>query len=243
MKKKVFILFPVVLLAMLLFKIDVHANCTTDELQALRVEANNLQFEYELVENDDYDVNPTKYYYKIKISNMTKNLGIATDNRYYFYSDVDKDGYLLIKDNYIPGSKQQLYIEASSATKCNREELSLKIISIPYYNEYSLRDECKGLDEYDICKQNTNTTNINEEQFLKYIEDAKNDVEKQQQEKEQEDEKIIEKEESNSFVNFYNKNKKIIFISAIGIVLVAVIISIVVIRIKNKKKIKIGEKL
>ena len=242
MKKKVFTLI-IMLITILLFKINVQADCTNEELQVLKIEANNLQFEYELVKNDDYDVNSTKYYYKIKISNMTKNLGIATDNRYYSYSDVGKDGYLLIKDNYIPGSNQQLYIEASSTTKCNREDLGSKIVNIPYYNEYSERDECKGLEKYDICKQNIDTTNITEEQFLKHIDEAKKDSQNKQEEKEKEEEQIIEKEESNSFVNFLLKNKKIIFISVIGIVLIVVIISVVVIKAKNKKKIRIGEKI
>ena len=242
MKKKVFILI-VVLITILLFKTNVQAECTNDELRALRIEANNLQFEYELVENEELGVNPTKYYYKVKVSNVTKNLAIATDDGYYFYSDVDRNGYLLIRNNYFPGSKNKIYIEASSSTNCNREELSTKTLSIPYYNEYSKRDECKGLEEYDICKQDIDVANITEEQFLKYIEDAKKDAQNKEEKKEKEEEQILEREENNNLVNFYNKNKKAIYIGLVGMLCVIILVSIVIIKVKDKKKIKIGDKL
>lgn len=240
MNKKIFILI-VVFITILLFKTNVQAECTNDELRALRIEANNLQFQYELVENEESNSNSAKYYYKIKVSNMTKDLAISTTNFYYTYNNVDRNGYLLFEDQYIPGSSMELYIEASSSTKCNREDLGKKIINIPYYNEYSKRDECKGLEEYNICKQDANVANITEEQFLKYIEDAKKDAQTKEEEKEKE--QILEKKESNSFINFYNKNKKIIFISVAVIIFVIILVSIVIIRIKSKKKIKIGDKI
>ena len=242
MNRKVFTLI-VVLIFILLFKVNVQAECTSDELQSLKIEANNLQFEYELVENEVVSSNSAKYYYKVKISNMTKNLAISTTNFYYTYNNVDKNGSLLIEEEYVPGSTREFYIEASSSTKCSREDLGKKNINIPYYNEYSKRDECKGLEKYDICKQNIDTTNITEEQFLKYIEDAKKDIQNKQEESEKEEEKILEQEENNSFINFYNKNKKIIFISIIVLVFVIISIFIINIIIKNKKKIKIGDKL
>ena len=43
MNRKVFTLI-VVLIFILLFKVNVQAECTSDELQSLKIEANNLQF-------------------------------------------------------------------------------------------------------------------------------------------------------------------------------------------------------
>ena len=80
MKKKVFTLI-VVLITVLLFKANVQADCTNDELQALKIEANSLQFQYELIENEESNPNSAKYYYKLKVSNMTKDLSISTTSK------------------------------------------------------------------------------------------------------------------------------------------------------------------
>lgn len=236
MNKKIFTLI-VVLIVMLLFKINVQAECTSEELQALKIEANNLQFQYELKKNVDeiYTSKEEYFVYEIKVYNMTKNLFIYGSNTNVFeYSDVNSNGFVSIGD-YIPGSDLDFDIRSSNETKCFNTSLVNKKVSLPYYNEYSERKECENFKEYAICKTNTNTSNITEEQFINEIDKIKNKEKSDQQNNQSENQKNNEQKVKK------NNNKTItaVTIGVICLTFILIVIMFFIYRKRKKEKIKL----
>lgn len=237
MKKKVFTLI-VVLITVLLFKANVQAECTNEELQALKIEANNLQFQYELKKNVDkfYTSKEEYFVYEIKVYNMTKNLFIYGSNINVFeYSDVNSNGFVSI-GSYAPGSDLDFDIRSSNETKCFNTSLVNKKVSLPYYNEYSERKECENFKKYAICKADTNTSNITEEQFLNEIDKIKDKEKSDQQNNQNENQTNSEQKEKKN----NNKTITVVIISVICLTFILIVIMFFIYKKRKKEKVKIG---
>ena len=122
---------------------------------------------------------------------------------------------------------------SSSSTACPNEVLTTKSINIPYYNAYSTRDECKGLEEFNICMTNSNTEGITEEQFLEQIKQAK---QKQAEEKNKGTKKEEKKEKTQleKVISFYMDNKLITI--PVTILIIGIIVVLIIRSVKNRKK-------
>ncbi len=222
-------------MSLLLIKIDVKAaTCSTDELNALKIEANNLEFEYELKEDKIY-ISPNasidSSYYSVSILNYSKNLTIYNNGYNYDEKDLNAKNEIVFSDKFYHGTDIIVEVYGSRYTNCANKLLISKEIKFPYYNAYSEREECKGYENYNICKKDANTSGIQEEEFLKLIDDIK------KKEQEPKEEPTV-KEEKKSLVDLYLDNG--IITIPITIMLFLLIGAIIYyIRMKNKKKIKI----
>lgn len=232
-KRKICLLLIVVFL--FLFKVDVNAagTCTTEEQKILKIEAENIVFAYELVHDTD-ERTDIEYYYNITINNLGKNLIVEQGNAVYDKSYENANGEINISKSYMIGETVSFKILGGPNTKCQNEKIMTELITLPYYNKYSTREECKEYSEYDICKTNINTTNVSEKKFLEEIEKVKKiEEEKNKTSPQKKEETIFQK-----IINFYKENITFLLPITIGvIVLIGIIIRIII--NKNKKKIKI----
>lgn len=238
--KKLILLF--IVLAVLLFKIDVHAasTCTSDEKKALVTEAQNVIVEYELrkVTSDDM-IDPRSYFYTVIISNISKNLYYKIGINTYTYNNANKNREIVLKDFFIGGgTTAKIFIYSADKSKCTDTLVRTVLLKMPYYNYYSEREECKGLSKYSICDVNSNTSNIEEKDFLAEIEKAKKmEEEKNSPPKEEEKEKsLIDK-----CISYIQENYMKICVVIVSVIIIILVIILILKRI-NKNKIKIDLK-
>lgn len=236
MKKKGFkFVLLIVLIVLLNLKVEA-ATCDSTTKKDLKKEAQHISVTTELKKPDGTPgEDRTLYYYDLHLLNVSANMTYEVGDWLYQHTDA-VDGELYISNAYIMGGyKVAIKIYASSQTACSGELLKTIYVNLPRYNLYSDREECKGLSDYFICKTNSNTEGIEEEEFLNKIKDAK----KKKAEKTKQD--PVEEEKEKYFENAINffKEKKNIIIPILVIVSVLIIIIIIIKTNKNKNKIKI----
>lgn len=210
-------------------KIEAKQTCTTQEKNTLIQLAHNVKIDYEL---SDYKKNG-KRQFAVTISNLVDGMYVLYDSYIYRYDKYNLgiakvDNYFNSANTYIIG----IYADYHSA--CPGEFLLNKTITIPKYNQYSERNECKGIESFKLC-QRWYAESFTEAEFKKQIEEYKNSLNsKVETHKKEQKQSIIEQ-----FIKLYMNN---IYISA-GLTIVAgVIFVIIIIKIakrKNKIKIKI----
>ena len=157
------------------FKVDA-ATCSTDELNALRKEAENVDFATHLQVYDDEHSSSDMYGYDLTISNFSEDLyfEVGVYEQLIYFSD-GIDGVIDVKNAFFSGGyKTPIKVYASDKTNCSGELITTRYLNIPYYNFYSTREECKNYQKYNICKIDTNTEDVTEELFLETIEKIKN---------------------------------------------------------------------
>ncbi len=225
MKKKVLLVF--IALFLLFIKIDVNAACTNEDLEALKLEAYNIKASTSLILYDEEEVKMGgyRYGYDLLISNVTDNFYVE------MFGKGDENNEIIVQNAFSSGGySYELNIYTNNKTKCPNRLIRNLHLDVPVYNTYSTRDECANYKKYPICKENTNTENISEEQFLSEIKKAEA---KEKEIRESNKTTIYEKISS-----FWDENKNVIIFSIIAIVIVAIIIAVFII-IKNKNKVKI----
>ncbi len=229
MKKKGVIIVIIVLI-LLFIKNDVYAanECTTDELRALKMEALNVDFQFNLVEPEDSGY---YLYYEISTVNFNSNLKLFIMNHYYVNEAEDKYSEITIPTEIRLGQTKKIEIYGSYDSACPNELLLTKTITAPYYNEYSKREECKGYENYDICKLTSNTENITEEQFQQAINNIKNSVPLEEETKENIIHQIYE---------FIQKNLIITIIIIVSFIILIILLIYIIVKRKNKNKVKIS---
>ncbi len=240
MKKRLSCLF--ILLGVIFFGVNVHAaSCSAEELKNMKLEAQNIEFKYELVLKNYANSADEDYGYDVILTGINDRFYFLAGN-YDYLVDYSKavDGSITISNVFNDGGyKSKIKVYGSSKSECKDELVRTIYITFPYYNSYSTRKECKGLEEYKICQKTTNTTNIKEQQFLEQIENAKK-IEKSKKEKQE----PKQKEEKNIFVeffNYYSKNKIYTIPLTIALVVIVVVIAFMISK-KKKKQIKIDLK-
>ena len=235
-KKRICLLF--IILIIFLVKIDVNAagTCTKDEKQILQIEANNIIVDCELSrpENDNY-ISSKAYFYTVKIENLTDNLYLKIGANTYDKTKADSEGSLILKDIFVGGGINAKIVIYSKTANCSNVLLRTVTLKLPYYNTYSEREECNGLSSYGICAKNSNTDDIDEETFLKQIDDAK----KMEAEKNKPEEPVKEKNNIfESILEYTKENYKTILI-VIAIIVILVVAIVRLIKVRNRNKIKI----
>ncbi|MBQ7136618.1 MAG: hypothetical protein IJO43_01415 [Bacilli bacterium] len=207
---------------------DVHASsCTNKELNTLKQLANNIKFSYELYD-DTYNEQHT-YYFNILVTNFSKE---------FYFVDMDGRDFRYMSNLEVGGSRNLRMVEegkmytlevyTSNETSCPNTKIVTKKIELPYYNDYSQREECEGIEEFSLCQKYYGGYIESEEYFLEQIEKYKNgDIEE-----------IVEKQNIIDLILQFLLNNLIIIIPSIAVLVFAIVFIVIKVR-KNKKKVKI----
>ncbi len=205
--------------------------CTTKELNTLKQLAYNINFSYEL--HDDTYNEDHKYYFDVYATNLSNDFYIRISNGLYFdYSDTD-NGNLLIPQ-LAEGRTYSFEIYTSNNTKCEGTKLMTKKVELPYYNDYSQRAECKGIENFDLCQPYYGGYIESEEFFLEQVEKYKQTL------------KTNDNKEDNStgsfitnLINFYVDNLAIAIPMTVILLLLIIILIVKLILNRRKSKVKI----
>lgn len=95
---------------------------------------------------------------------------------------------LISNGGYEGGKSYIFYVYPMSASPCQQERLRTIYVNLPIYNPYSARTECEGISEFSLCQKWTNTTNIDEDTFVKRVNEYKKNLEKKENSTSEEDE-------------------------------------------------------
>lgn len=207
---------------------DVSASgCTNKELNTLKQLASNIKFSYELYD-DTYNEEHT-YYFNVLAANFSKEFYFVDmdgrDFRYMSNLEVDGTRTLRVVDE---GILYTLEVYTSNETSCPNTKIVTKKIEIPYYNDYSQREECEGIEEFSLCQKYYGGYIESEDYFLKQIEKYKNGEIEEPKERQNIMDIIIE----------FVLNNLIIIIPVIVILIFIVVLIVIKVR-KNKKRVKI----
>lgn len=223
--RKTLLTLVIFILTLVMLPISVEAACTTSQLNNLKKEAYKVEFDYSIEEEE----NEYRFY-------LFSVLGVNTSEKFYitnhegenfFWRDEHETSPATL-GMYYNGERIKFEIYSSSKTSCPDTLLHSESINLPFFNDYSLREECAGKQSLNVCKKWYDNSNIKtEEEFQSIIANYK--------------EPIAEEpiQEEASFQDFIIKNR-IWFIGA-GVVLLLVILALVL-KTYRKKKMKISIK-
>lgn len=205
--------------------------CTTTELNTLKQLAYNINFSYEL-HDDTYNENHT-YYFDILATNFSDQFYMVDmDGQQFNYMEgLEEEGLRNLRV-VNEGIRYRIEIYASNATNCSGTQIMTKEINLPYYNDYSQREECVGIEDFDLCQPYYDGYIESEEYFLEQVEKYKNGEIALDTEKEEEG--IFDQ-----IINFVSSNLLIVIPVLIVLVLIIVIIIIRVIKARKRTRIKI----
>lgn len=226
MKKN--ILWKVVTILICFFIIDnVQADtCSTKELNNLKQLASNIKISYELY--DDTYNSEHVYYFNVLIANLNEKIYI----RAYNGSTEEYNGSSEVKFNLLrEGRSYSFYIYASSKSPCKDILLLTKKVNIPYYNDYSQKEECGNFPDFELCQKYYGGIIESDDHFYKQLEQYKKSLTEKT-------DNIIEKTNIFQFVvGFYVEN--LIITLPTTLLILTIIVFLVIKIIKNKRKIKI----
>lgn len=223
-KYKVFIMI-ITIIFLAVNKVDA-ASCTSTEKNNLIKEAKNV----EIVPYLDEEYNPLhEYKYNVYITNFSNKFYVidSKNNRFEYDGSYTNDS---VFGMYEPGEKITFKIYGAYGEKCSDILLTNTTIRFDYYNDYSNYEECKGIEEFYLCKRNYSGEIKSEEWFLSQVKGYKEGTVENI-----EIEEKTEKEESFlDNLTAYFKENKIVSITLI-IVIVAIVI-LLIINLRNKRK-------
>lgn len=229
MKMRQLIISTLIIVFFVFFKINVvSANeCSTAMLKKLKQEANQISFVYNLV--DEYNSDEV-YTYTMNFVNFSEKFYIVDSNekKYIYSKDYTPN---TIFGEYRAGSYVTFKIYGAYGTECQDKLVRTVKVALPHYNPYSRYEECKGIEEFKLCKRNYNGKIESEEWFLQKVKEYKESL------NEEEEVVIEEKTFFEKVIEFINNNIVliIIFVAAIVIILIVLLIRY----LKNRKNIKI----
>ena len=202
--------YILLLLIILLGNIKVYAeSCDSDDIQRLKVLAENVEVSYEKDENAVLNGLKVNNVYSVYFNNMTDEMYVVDSKKGINY-DTITDGVLRIDgvNNNGKSIKYKIY-----SKNCNKSLRSL-YVRLPFYNVYYNEEICKDYKDLDFCQEYTT-----EVYTYGYIENAINDLNKKD-----------ETDENNE----NGKNKKIII--SVVIVLVCLLIVFVIFKVLRDRK-------
>ena len=134
--------------------------CTTQELRELKQLAKKVEIGYEFDEKNKY--------FRVSIHNLKEGLETSVGYDNYTYTTKNKGNFRL-NSTYFSGYEFKLNIYANGKTNCKDELLYTVKKTLPVYNIFSTRKECKGLENEEICRKWYDYTEISEEEFIEKI--------------------------------------------------------------------------
>lgn len=229
MRKNVWIKLAAMLFCFLIVvQIDnVNAACSTKELNRLKQKASNIKFNYELADSTYNEIHV--YYFNVYATNFSKE---------FYFLDLDNQDFRYMPNLEVEGSRKlravkegteyKISIYTSNETSCPNTKISTKRIKIPYYNDYSQREECKGIEEFSLCQKYYGGYIESEEYFKAQVEKYKNgDIEEPK-----------EKEGIFQLILAFLTNNLLIVIPCVLVLVIVIVLVIRNIR-KSKKRTKI----
>ncbi len=205
------ILFPIKVFS---YNDTLNPLCTLKEKARLRNDV--LNFNYELEKYKEKE----QIYYKITIHNMNQDVIVEYDKNIYTVTNN-------IIYKILPGTILKLDVYATPSGICDGFDVSIKTLSVPYFNIYKDDELCVGNEEYFLCKENVNTS-ITREEFEKKIKEYEKS--KEIIEKDEESVKKSEKKEGNIITFILDYYVYIIFV-----VIVIGVVTIIIL-LENRKK-------
>lgn len=204
-------------------------SCSTKELNTLKQLAHNIKITYDLYD-DTYNENHI-YYFNIFATNFSKEFYlIDSDGQDFRYmSNLEKDGIRKLRA-VKEGSNYVLTVYTSNETKCPNTKIVTKKVELPYYNDYSQREECEGIEDFSLCQRYYSGYIESEKYFLDQVNKYKNG---ELEEKPNDENKGI----ISQLINFASNH--LLIVIAIAIVLVAIIVFVIIKIIKSRKRTKI----
>lgn len=92
-----------------------------------------------------------KVYFDVTLTNITQDIYFVDNNNggKYYYGDTNNG--IITLDDYTSGKVS--YSFYSNNGECLDEKLSIKNISLPYYNNLYNSDLCSGIEDYSLCQK------------------------------------------------------------------------------------------
>lgn len=213
MKKKIILL---ILLLIIPFKTNalVISSCSTSILSELKTLASNVNLSY------DYEIRNNQAYFKITINNLNNKFYIVDSlGNKYTYSNSNNGEVITKEFAYTKKIKFSIY---SNVTNCMDDLLTTKYVNLPTYNIYYGSEECKGIEEFEMCKKWYNTSSYYD--FLTAVNKYKNEKNK---------EKVVEEiiPVKGLFDNLFDFYIKYYYI----ILPILIIVCLTIMYIKNRK--------
>ena len=135
----IILLFPSIVLA------RTNTSCDYTLLANIKKLASNVNttYTYKIVDNE--------VYFDITLTNITNDMYFIdnTTDKTYHYSDTN-NGVITIS-NYESGKVSFTFY--SNNSECMGEKLKVKYVNLPYYNEFYSYEECKGIEEFNLCNK------------------------------------------------------------------------------------------
>lgn len=203
--------------------------CTTTEKNNLIQLAHNIKFDYELSNNTASGEG--KRYFKITISNITKDTYVSYDQGIYTYEDnSDTPGIITIGSLFAPNTTYTFKVYA--ATACPDEILLTKTVNLPSYNIYSEKEECQTYPDFKLCNRYY-AGSITDSEFQSKLKQYQESLAKDESERENEkDDNFI-----SMFLSIYLDN--LIIAIPITVIVLGLIVFVIIRLLKKRKRIKI----
>ena len=225
--KKNLLYTVVVFLFIFSFTIKVDAYCTSKRYSDLKAIAYKSEVNYELKFDEKHN-----HYFEVTLTNVDKDILVS-------YNGVmlePVNGTVELENRFADGVTYDIKLYGGYYTHCVEEYLYTKKITLPKYNTYSERDECIEYEEFPLCGKWYKGNIVNEDDFLKQL----NDYILSLQENEEEKKPIKSKDLFEKITNFYVNN--IVFTLPITIILLLFVVYKIVVRIiRRKNRIKLND--
>ena len=142
--------------------------CTSEEMTRLKELADNVSFQYKanvedvkLLEEDEYMYKEA--YYTIQAFNIDSSLKVHVKDSDIYFSNQEDD-----MSGFMNGENVIIEFIAYTKNLCSGKVITTKTINLPYFNLFSLRNECKDYPEFKYCSEYGDYS-ISEEEFLKEL--------------------------------------------------------------------------
>lgn len=231
MKKNILLNIVLILVAFFAFDNVNAETCTTKELNTLKQKAVNIKTSYELYDST-YNENHM-YYFNIFLTNFSNEFYIVDldGQEFQFMNDLEKDGIRQLRV-VREGIRYNYTVYTSNETKCPNTKIITKTIEIPYYNDYSQREECNGIEEFSLCHEYYGGLIKSDDYFKEQVQKYKKGLIDDSSSKDETN--II-----NKIISFVSTN---IMFSCLMMATVAIII-IIIIKLVNRKRKKVKIKI
>lgn len=203
--------------------------CSNKELNSLKEKAINIKVTYDLYDST-YNENHL-YYFNVLITNFDKDFYIVdSDGQEFKYMENLEDNGVRVLRSVKEGTKYDFTLYTSNETKCPDNKIITKSITLPYYNDYSQREECKGIEEFALCQKYYGGVIESDDYFKTQVEKYRKSLVDNSNKKN--DKSIV------SIILAFITNNLLIVIPSI-IVIIVIVILVVIKTIKKKKRVKI----
>lgn len=177
--KKIICLISFLLMMIYIPNVNALDECTSGEMKRLKELASNVEFkyEYDVIDNQmfaDDEYIPKTAVYKITSYNLSGELKVRLvddDRNIYFTNNKPTI------DNFLNGEVVKVEISAYTKNLCAGKILRNVSIKLPYFNQYSLKEECIEYKEFKYC-QEFGKYNISDSEFYSELENYKKNLEK-----------------------------------------------------------------